>query len=294
MNRLFKILAVVTVLLTASHAVAQDEKSFETITFPSADGLEITADVYAPHEDKSTPFIVLCHQAGWSRGEYREIAPKLNELGFNCMAIDQRSGGGVNDVENLTVAKAKEADLETTFLDAQQDIVAALEYAHRELAEDKVILWGSSYSAALALVVAGEHNDLVDGVLSFAPGEYFARFGKSGDWVKTHAAQIADPAFITSARNEFQGWESIFEAIEGDAKQKFVPETKGNHGSRALWEKFDDHEAYWESVTAFLAQFTADEASENAPSVVHEDFQAAVEQANKTGKPIFVYAFDSV
>lgn len=252
-------LAIATVMVIAGIATAQNEDAFQTITFPSADGLEITADVYAPHEDKATPFIVLCHQAGWSRGEYREIAPKLNEMGFNCMAIDQRSGGAVNGVANMTLAKAKEEDKSTNFLDAQQDIVAALKYAHEELAEDKVILWGSSYSAALSLVIAGENNDLVDGVMSFAPGEYFGRFGKPNDWVQTGAAGIADPAFITSAKNEFPRWESIFDAIEGDTKQKFVPESQGNHGSRALWERFDDNGAYWESVTKFLNQYTESE-----------------------------------
>ena len=34
------------------------------------------ADLYIAH-DASAPFILLFHQAGWSRGEYLEIAPKL-------------------------------------------------------------------------------------------------------------------------------------------------------------------------------------------------------------------------
>jgi hypothetical protein len=36
---------------------------------------------------------------------------------------------------------------------------------------------------------------------------------------------------------------------------KFLPNSTGNHGSRALWEKFDDHDAYWKSVKEFLTQF---------------------------------------
>jgi pimeloyl-ACP methyl ester carboxylesterase len=256
-NSTFRIALAVVCLVLCNTLAAQD-REFETISFPSTDELSITADVYAPHEDKTTPFIVLCHQAGWSRGEYREIAPKLNELGFNCMAIDQRSGGAVNKVANATLAAAEEAGAETGFLDAQQDIVSALKYTRVELAEGKVILWGSSYSAALSLVIAGDHNELVDGVLAFAPGEYFVRFGKAKDFVQSSAAKIAAPAFITSAKNEFGRWEAIYNSIEGDAKQKFVPETAGNHGSRALWEQFSDNEAYWASVKTFLAQFTTE------------------------------------
>ena len=168
----------------ASHSINAQEKEanepFRTITFESKDGLEITADLYNPHEDISAPFIVLCHQAGWSRGEYREIAPKLNAMGFNCMAIDQRSGGAVNDVDNETLKKAKEAEKKTTFVDAEQDMIAAVEFAREEFADGKVILWGSSYSSALALLIAGNNEGLVDGVMAFAPGEYFERFERPG------------------------------------------------------------------------------------------------------------------
>ena len=66
--------------------------SSETVTFPSEDGLLITADIHAPYGNGEAPIIVLFHQAGWSRGEYAEIAPWLNTLGYNCMAVDQRSG----------------------------------------------------------------------------------------------------------------------------------------------------------------------------------------------------------
>ena len=224
--------------------------------FPSTDGLEITADLYIINKDKKTPFIVLCHQAGWSRGEYREIAPRLNRMGFNCMAIDQRSGGAVNNVTNLTHMKAVAQSQKPTFLDAEQDLISAVKWAKsRGQAEGKVILWGSSYSSALALRIAGEQPDLVDGVLAFAPGEYFERFEKPKDWITESAKKIQVPVFVTSAKDEATKWEAIFEAIPGEAKKKFVPETEGNHGSRALWRKFEDSAEYWENVTAFLEQF---------------------------------------
>lgn len=89
----------------ASNVQVDSSSTKETISFPSKDGLEITADVYFTG-DKSKPWILLCHQARWSRGEYNEIAPKLNALGFNCLATDQRSGKEVNGVTNETAARA--------------------------------------------------------------------------------------------------------------------------------------------------------------------------------------------
>jgi len=247
-------LCLFTVVLFSSVGFAQDD-AFRTIQFNASDGVEITADLYLAHADLNNPLIVLCHQAGWSRGEYREIAPKLNALGFNCIAIDQRSGGAVNDVKNETLASAEKAKKGTTFVDAKSDIIDTLKFVKGTFAHGKLLLWGSSYSAALSLKVAGDESDLVDGVLSFAPGEYFERFGQPADWIQTSASNIKVPAFITSAKKEHGNWKAIYEAIPSDAKQNFLPSTKGNHGSRALWEQFADHEAYWMEVKVFLSQF---------------------------------------
>ncbi len=233
----------------------QQETTWSTNEFPAPDDLKITADLYLVSEEKQTPLIVLCHQAGWSRGEYREIAPKLNQLGFNCLAIDQRSGGKVNDVPNETFRAALAAKKATTFIDAEQDIIAAIIWARENHATGKVILWGSSYSSALALRVAGEHPELVDGVLAFAPGEYFARMGKPNDWVTASAKKIKIPTFVTSAKKEAPRWRGIFDAIPAESKVKFIPNTDGNHGSRALWAQFDDSGEYWKNVNQFLAQF---------------------------------------
>ncbi|MGI9480277.1 MAG: hypothetical protein ACR2PI_26540, partial [Hyphomicrobiaceae bacterium] len=63
----------------------------ETATLAAADGLKVTADVYRAVDTPDATWIVLAHQAGSSRGEYRTIAPRLNKLGFNAIAIDQRS-----------------------------------------------------------------------------------------------------------------------------------------------------------------------------------------------------------
>ena len=247
-------LSCLIVLIFSSVCFAQDE-AYRTMRFDASDGVSITADLYLAHADLNKPLIVLCHQAGWSRGEYREIAPKLNALGFNCIAIDQRSGGAVNEVKNETLASAKGSGKKTTFVDAQQDMIDTLKFVKGTFAHGKLILWGSSYSAALALKTAGDEPDLVDGVLSFAPGEYFERFGQPADWIQTSASKIQVPAFITSAKKEYGAWKAIFESIPGDAKQKFIPTTAGNHGSRALWEQFDDHPAYWSEVKSFLNKF---------------------------------------
>lgn len=244
------ILYIIGFLIISSSLTAQKS----TITFQSEDGVLITADLYLAHED-SAPFILLCHQAGWSRGEYLEIAPKLNALGFNCMAIDQRSGHEVNNIINQTKLAAEEAKKETLYHQAIPDMMAAINFVKKNYSTNNFILWGSSYSSALSLKLGGEHLDLIDGILAFSPGEYFGRYGLGTDYITKSAKNISQPVFITSAKREYSNWKEIYAAIPSVNKVMFLPETEGNHGSRALWEKFEDHKAYWGAVESFLTQF---------------------------------------
>ncbi len=222
----------------------------ETIEYKSSDSLLITADYYFHSEE--APLIILFHQAGWSRGEYLEIAPKLNKMGFSCLAVDQRSGDGVNDIMNETKKRAEKAGKKTEYLDAFKDMQATLDYALSTLKFKKLIVWGSSYSAALSFVLTENNQDKISAMLAFAPGEYFKRFGKPANYIQTHAAKINLPAFVTSAKDEYDNWKAIFEALPSKQKTYFLPKTDGQHGSRALWEKFPEHKDYWAAVTSFL------------------------------------------
>lgn len=218
----------------------------------SGDSIEVTADLYMPHPAQA-PFIVLFHQAGWSRGEYNEIAPKLNKLGYNCMAVDQRSGEHVNNVDNETFAQARKAGKPTEFLDAYADMQAAVQYVHAHYAPQQLIVWGSSYSSALVFALAAEHTELISGIVSFSPGEYFVRFGKSATFVRDAASHVTIPVFITSSQKEQGQWQGIFTALASEKKVSFTPTTAGNHGSRALWNRFEDNEAYWKALIQFLS-----------------------------------------
>lgn len=236
-----KLLIVCTVLLTGT-IFGQ-----ETITYPSEDGVTITADLY--DSGSSDTFILLFHQAGWSRGEYQEIAPKLNKLGYSCLAVDQRSGGAVNDVKNITNVSAKEQGKKTKYIDAFPDIEASVAYVKKTYKPKKIVIWGSSYSSSLVLKYAGDNPDAINGVLSFSPGEYFG----SKDFITQSAKNIQVPVFISSARNEKKNWADIYGAIDTTTKQYFLPDGgRGNHGSRALWAKHAEHKEYWTAVESFL------------------------------------------
>ena len=254
---LIKSFTVFILLFNATLSFASDQNN---INFLSADELLITADSYTPHNTDMTPLIVLFHQAGSSRGEYDEIAPRLNGYGFNCIAVDLRSGEYSRGKDNETALRAGEKNLATSYVDSLPDIIATLRYARKHYSNSKIIAWGSSYSAALVLKIAGDYPQLVDGVVSFSPGEYFSHLGKSKTWIRDSAKHIKTPVFITSSKKETDSWQKIYAAIGKQYRNSFIPETAGKHGSKALWKKHTDNSTYWTAVTKFLSQFKSNKS----------------------------------
>ena len=118
-----------------------------------------------------------------------------------------------------------------------------------------VILWGSSYSAALVFLVAAEHPADVSAVMAFSPGEYLG----DPDLVKRAAAKIRVPVYITSASDpqEVATAKAIFDAVGSSRKQQVVP-TAGTHGSSTLIKEKDaaGYDANWRAAEAFLRQVT--------------------------------------
>ncbi|MCL2323710.1 MAG: alpha/beta hydrolase [Oscillospiraceae bacterium] len=223
----------------------------KTITFKSGDGLTITADLYMT-ANKCAPFIILFHQAGYSRGEYKTIAPRLNKMGFNCLAVDQRSGDKVNDVVDETAAEAAKLGLAVEFPDAYPDLVASLKYVKNELKASKIIIWGSSYSASLSLILGSEYPCDIAAILAFSPGEYFEFQGKK---VADYAANIKCPFFVTAEAKEYipDTAKSIYDSIKVCNKVFFKPAgIEGVHGSSTLNKDHANSELYWTEVTKFL------------------------------------------
>jgi dienelactone hydrolase len=223
----------------------------EQVTLTASDGVKVFADFY-PADSKSRPYILLFHQAGSNRAEYAPIAPRLVKLGFNCLAIDQRSGGGLWDQQNETVRRLGHS---AEYSDALKDLEAALAWARSSGSDGKVLVWGSSYSAALVFVLAAGHPEEVAGVLSFSPGEYLG----GSDVVHRAAARISVPIFVTSAKDqdEIAAAKSILASSPAKIKMQFVPRIAGVHGSSTL--RADRNRAgeseNWKAVEEFLSNF---------------------------------------
>lgn len=234
-------LIMVVLLLTTTLAFSQ-----QMVTFKAKDGLLISADLYT--SSTQNPYIILLHQAGYSRGEYREIAPKLVNLGYNCLAIDQRSGNEVNYVKNETAARAKEKKLPSNYIDALPDIHAAIDFV-KQKTNKPIVLWGSSYSASLSLIVAVEELK-VGAIVVFSPGEYF----EPNNLIKSKISKISVPVLALSSKTEYAEMVSLLNVVSGSLVTTFKPTDEGKHGSKALWDSNSSNKEYWLAVTMFFSK----------------------------------------
>lgn len=227
----------------------QLEHHFETVRFKSKDGLPITADWYPVDQPKG--LILLCHRSHCNRGEYRETAPKLNQLGFSCIAIDQRSGMKVFGVINETSALAKKKGLPTGYLDARKDIEAVVDYAYTLNKKNRIIILGSSYSASLALLISTE-TEKINAVIAFSPGEFL-----KGVKVAEKIKSLAKPIFATGAKKEFHEVCEVLRYVNPKMITLFKPTADGFHGSKILWESVKGYETVWKSLRRFLRKISS-------------------------------------
>jgi alpha-beta hydrolase superfamily lysophospholipase len=238
--RFIRIAAALAAMTTAaSAATAQTATQFK-----AADGVTVFANTYQSSTG-ARGAILLFHQAGASKSEYASIAPRLAAQGFDVTAIDQRSGVGGNQ----TVAALGRS---TDYAAALPDLEAALAYAKGRAPGGRVIVWGSSYSAALVFLLAAKHPSDIAAVLAFSPGEYIR-----GQSVRGAAAQIAAPVFVTSASaaGEIAAAKAIAGAVRSGRATQFEPR-QGAHGSSTLSKdaNLSGFAENWAAVDGFLKQ----------------------------------------
>jgi alpha-beta hydrolase superfamily lysophospholipase len=239
-------IATLAITGTLLPLIAPSIVSAQPVSFSAKDGVKIFGDLH-PAIGKSRGTIVLFHMAGSNRAEYEPLAPILNADGFTTLAIDQRSGASLWGSANQTADTAKRS---YDFADAIPDLEAAVAYAGKQHS-GPVVIWGSSYSAALVFVVAAMHPE-VKALLAFSPGEYIQGYS-----IESEARKLSIPAFVTSAsdRTEITAAKALADVVPNHLATQYIPE-HGVHGSSSLRvdENPSGSDENWKHVKEFLDQ----------------------------------------
>jgi len=84
-------------------------------------------------------------------------------------------------------------------------------------------------------------------LLTGAPGDFDPR--------PLFAEVTFRPKLQEGARSEEKEWRPIFDALGTEEKVGFVPESKGAHGSSALWQETEGSAEYWKALEGFLDRY---------------------------------------
>lgn len=217
----------------------------------SSDGVSVPAWWIGDAASSGDPVIALFHQGGSSgRAEYGPIVPILRDAGYTLLLIDQRRGGTLFDGEN-ELSPGFDAEV-TSYCDARADIEAALDFA-LERAPGPVVLWGSSYSAALVIRVAADRPNDVAGVVALSPASGDSMSGCRPDDL---AGGLEPPLLVgrPAAEMEIESVAAQLARFEAAGDRTFVADP-GSHGSSMLVEERvgADVSRSWSIVLDFLA-----------------------------------------
>ena len=216
----------------------------KTVTFFASDDLKITADLYL--SDSGAPYIILFHGEAGSRGEYKEIAPMLLKLGFNCLAVDLRNGKESNFVQNETAARAKQSNIPATYSDCEKDISAAVDYVLKTTVNNRCILFGNSFSALPVMKIANR-NPKVTAVVVFSP------IYAADDPSKNIPAGFDKLLYAACSKREYPYVAELLKDVPPQNLTVFQPSSgDGMHGVQALQKANPSSDEYRLSLMMFI------------------------------------------
>jgi pimeloyl-ACP methyl ester carboxylesterase len=216
-----RIIALLLVIFSAVNAATAQE----AVHFYSSDSNKVNGDLY--RRNNQYPFILLCPQEGSDRREYLELAPRLLNLEYNCLAVDLR--------QNSNPA------------DAMNDICASIKYV-QQLNSQPVILMGSSVSASLCLILAAD-NPRIKAVIALNPGEYL----QPRKYLCNEVAKISQSVIAFATLQEYPYIQKMLSPIPAEHLTLFKPETNtGMRGTKAFYATSQGNDEYWFALTLFF------------------------------------------
>ncbi len=202
-----------------------------SVKLKTSDGKEIVGDFY-PVENKTAPAVALLHMMPSTKESWRDFAKKLNQTGFQALAIDLRghgeSQGGPDGFRKFT-DEQHQASI--------YDIESTVEFfVSRGVVLENISLAGASIGANLALRFESEHPEIRASVL-LSPGlgyhgidiEPMAKKLQSGQAVFFSAGGVNDEYSSETSQK-------LFDAVKSKNKRIKIFQNAG-HGTTMFLEE---------------------------------------------------------
>ncbi len=245
-------LPLIAVLSLPLPARSQTAPAPTEIRHRVSDSLTLVADVHRGRAGPAGATILLFHQGGGSaRGEYRTITPRLLRDGYNIIAADVRGGGD----RFGSPSRAAPTDSSFSYCVAAAEVDAAITLARMQGFSGPLVLWGSSYTAALVLQVAARRSADVRAVLAFSPASGEPMRGCEPAPYVGRLRRAGVPVMVLRPRVELADSQRLaaLEAMRRDGATVTIAE-RGVHGSSMLDEERTkaSTDGEWSAVRAFL------------------------------------------
>lgn len=275
-----------------SETSSDDASTPTTVSFPASDGLEVTADLYAG-VGTDAPTVLLFHQSASSRGEFASVAPRLQALGYNALAVDLRWGQRRNGIRNETATRAGTPALMEQVeageaspwdrIDASYlDMVAAIEWLDTNGYGGPRVAVGSSFSAMLVYRLGAEAR--VDAVAAYSPGEYDE---DRPELVRSWAASVDVPVLSVAAPDEEDLVAPVAASVESRGSA-FVVADAGRHGASIL----DEGHANMATFVSFVGHVSGGPPAREEVRITTTDGQTVVaDRYDAPGDSVVVVAF---
>jgi len=205
--------------------------SMNKIFLTTKDNVKIAANLY--EVENPIGWLVLVHMMPATKESFQELAQRLQNLGYESIAIDLR-GHGESDKGPNGFLKFSDSEHQKSILDLE----AAVDYLieKRQATRDKIIFIGASIGANLSLQYISEHPEFKTVVL-LSPGLNY-RGIKTEPLVKN--LKTGQKVFFVSSRddpnskNNAEENQRLYDLVPTGVEKKIKIYERGGHGTDIL------------------------------------------------------------
>lgn len=216
----------------------------EAIKLKTKDGVEISGDYYAA--PVSGAGVLMLHMMPATRKSYLSFAMKIQEAGWQGLAIDLRGHGESQDGP-AGYQLFKDEDHQKSILDVE----AGAEFLKLKGAKE-IYLAGASIGANLSLQYLAEHSE-AKAALLLSPGLNY-RGIKTDELIKKvyHTKAI----FLTAAKDDDYSYETVqglYEILPEGVTRELKLFDSGGHGTKL----FETHPELMDTIIKWLKELEA-------------------------------------